>query len=146
MSRKFLAIGVTVLLISISLGLAYLFQPTQAESLNVDPRCEGTVDKRVGEVFAVNVAFKNKGPGKGTWSVSVAFEGEDWTWIGEQQQLRLESQERETLSWEGTVPDNATVDSLARLIVYYDNNFVRQNWWIHVTPSPELAILHSQVW
>lgn len=146
MSRKYLAIGVVVLLISGSLGVACLFQLTQAESLNIDLRCGGTVEKRVGEVFTVRIAFKNKGTGEGTWRVSVAFEGEDWTWKGEQQHLSLGSQERETLSWEGTVPDNAAVDSIARLIVYYDNEFIRQHWWIHVAPSPELAILHSQVW
>jgi hypothetical protein len=146
MSRTYLAIGVTMLLISGSLGLAYLFQPTQAESLNIDTSCEGIVEKRVGEVFTIKVVFKNKGTGDGSWRVSVAFENEDWTWKGEEQPLSLESQARETLSWEGTVPDTAAVDSLARLIVYYDNDFMRQNWWIHVTPSPELAILHSQVW
>lgn len=146
MSRKFLAIGVTMLLVSGMLGVTYLFQPTKAESLNIDARCEGIVDKRVGEAFTIKVVFRNKGTGEGSWRISVAFEGEDWTWKGEEKQLSLESLERETLSWEGTVPDEAVVDSLARLIVYYDNDFVRQNWWIHIIPNPELAIVHSQVW
>ena len=145
MHTKALAIATVV---TLALGIfttSYLFWPTQAESLGIETRCGGTVDRRPKEQFQVEVTFKNKGTVEGTWQVTVAFEGDDWNWAGEQRRLILESNEKEVLTWEGTVPEDAVVDSVARLIVYFDNEFVALNWWIHIVSGAELAVVGSQV-
>jgi len=43
------------------------------------------------------------------------------------------------------VPCDAPVDSLARLIVYYNDSFTPLNWWIHVVSNAELTITSSSV-
>ncbi len=101
--------------------------------------------KRLGESFEVEITFKNKGTREGSWRIAVAFESEAWNWAGEQRDLALEPDERETLTWEGIMPDDAIVDSVARLIVYFDNEFEALNWWIQVLPGAELAIVDSRV-
>ena len=94
----------------------------------------------------VKVTFKNTGDVTGTWDVNVAFEGEsNWGWKGTPQTLVLKPSKTATLTWNGNVPDDAEVGSTARLIVYFDDNFVPQNWWIHVLPGAELEIVRSEV-
>jgi len=105
----------------------------------------GVVDKTTCESFTVKIAFKNTGKTEGAWSVSIAFEGEKWTWIGTPQTLTLKPCKTKTLTWNGTVPCDAPTDSVARLIVYYDDSFVPLDWWIHVIPGAELAITSSSV-
>jgi hypothetical protein len=109
--------------------------------------CEngGVVDKTQSEAFTVKIAFKNTGTTEGTWSVNIAFEGEKWTWTGTQHSLTLRSGRTKTLTWNGTVPSDAAIDSVARLIVYYNDSFVPLDWWIHVVPGAELTITSSTV-
>jgi len=109
------------------------------------PSCNGVVDKVPGGVFTVEIAFKNTGATEGTWSVNVAFEGEKWMWTGASQNLTLKSNNMRTLTWNGLVPINASIDSVARLIVYYDDSYKSLNWWIHAVPGAELSITSSTV-
>ena len=103
------------------------------------------VDKAAGDAFTVKITFKNTGKTEGTWSVNIAFEDEIWSQVGTPQNLTLAPGETETLTWSGVVPVNATVDSMARLVVYYDDGFKALNWWIHVVPGAELTIKSSSV-
>lgn len=105
----------------------------------------GVVDKSQCEIFAVKITFKNTGKSDGTWSVNIAFEGEKWTWSGTPQTLTLKPCKTKTLTWNGSVPCDAPIDSVARLIVYYDDSFMPLDWWIHVVPSAELTITSSTV-
>ena len=93
----------------------------------------------------MKITFKNTGKTVGTWSVNKAFKGEKWTWTGTPQILTLKPCKTKTLTWNGTVPSDAPIDSVARLIVYYDNSFVPLDWWIHVVPGAELTITSSTV-
>jgi hypothetical protein len=105
----------------------------------------GVVDKAQCEAFKVRIAFNNTGKAEGTWSVNIAFEGESWTWSGTPQTLTLKPCKTETLAWNGSVPCNARIGSIARLIVYYNNSFTSLNWWIHVVPGAQLTIASSTV-
>ena len=104
-----------------------------------------TVDKAAGDAFTVKITFKNTGKTEGTWSLNIAFEDSSWSQVGTPQNLTLAPGETETLVWEGVVPANATVDSVARLVVYYNDSFKALNWWIHVVPGAELSIKSSIV-
>jgi len=103
------------------------------------------VDKVAGDAFTVKITFKNTGKTEGNWSVNIAFEDEVWSQVGTPQNLKLNPGETETLTWNGVVPANATVGSVARLVVYYDDSFKALNWWIHVVPGAELTIKSSSV-
>jgi hypothetical protein len=136
-----LALTVATLIIIASFSRA-----GSSSSLSVcEPSSSGVVDKKPKEKFVVEIAFKNTGTDDGTWSVNIAFEGEKWTWTGTAQKLTLGSCDKKTLTWEGTVPANASVGSVARLVVYYNDSFQALNWWIHVVPSTELSITSSNV-
>ena len=106
---------------------------------------DGVVDKAAGDDFTVKITFKNTGSTEGNWSVNITFEDEVWSQVGTPQNLTLKSGETETLTWTGVVPANATVDSVARLGVYYNDSFKALNWWIHVVPGAELSIRSSSV-
>jgi hypothetical protein len=103
------------------------------------------VDKAAGDDFTVKITFKNTGKTEGTWSVNIAFEDSSWSQVGTAQNLTLTPEQTETLTWNGIVPANATVGSVARLVVYYDDSFQALNWWIHVVPGAELTIKSSLV-
>ena len=109
-----------------------------------NPDCS-TVAKAAGDAFTVKIAFTNTGKTTGTWSINIAFEDRVWSQAGTPQNLTLTPGQTETLVWNGVVPDNATVDSVARLVVYYDDSYKPLNWWIHVVPSAELTIKSSIV-
>ena len=109
------------------------------------PSCSGVVDKAPGCAFTVEIMFKNIGSSEDTWSVNIAFEGENWFWSGAPQNLTLKPSCSKTLIWYGTVPVNATVGSVARLVVYYDDFHKALDWWIHVVPNSELSITSSIV-
>lgn len=125
------------------IGVLTANQPN--EILTVSACGNGTVDKIPAQAFTVEITFKNTGKTDGTWSINVAFEGEEWIWIGTPQNLTLEPDKAKTLTWNGEVPANGTVDSVARLVVYYGDSFKALNWWIHVVPAAELAITSSTV-
>jgi uncharacterized membrane protein len=144
--KKAVAAAATIIvLLSVVLCIVYLSKPAQAASLDYETTCNGIVDKKPGETFTVKITFKNRGSTEGTWNITVTFEGEDWIWKGEKKQLTLEPDEKETLTWEGKVPQDAAVDSVARLIVYYEDKCVALNWWIHVISGAELCIVDSKV-
>jgi hypothetical protein len=145
MQKKALAVAAIIALALGALSTGYIFRLTQADSLGMEARCGGTIDKRPSEPFQVEITFRNKGTTEGSWQVVVAFESDGWNWAGQQKELTLEPCEKETLTWEGTVPEEATVGSTARLIVYYNNDFVALNWWIHIVSGAELAIVGSKV-
>jgi len=105
----------------------------------------GVVDKGACEEFTVKITFKNTGKAEGTWSVNIAFEGESWSWSGTAKTLTLDPCHSKTLTWNGSVPCDAAIGSVARLIVYYDDSFVPLDWWIHVIPGAELTITSSVV-
>jgi len=135
-----LALAVTTLSILASLSAV------NNQAFGVSPYCaSGVIDKTPCEAFNVEVTFKNTGRTAGTWSVNIAFEGEKWTWTGTVQLLTLKSGSTKALGWNGTVPCDAPVDSVARLVVYYNDSFKPLDWWIHVVPSAELAIKSSIV-
>jgi len=106
---------------------------------------KGIVDKTQGATFTVEIAFKNTGKAEGEWTVNIAFEGEKWTWTGTLQSIKLSPSNSKTLSWNGTVPETAPIDSVARLVVYYDSSFKALEWWIHVVPNAQLTITSSIV-
>jgi hypothetical protein len=106
---------------------------------------DGVVDKAAGEAFTVKITFKNIGKTEGNWSVNIAFEDNCWSQVGTPQNLVLQPGETATLTWDGAVPANATINSMARLVVYYDDSFKALNWWIHVVPGAELCIKSSTV-
>lgn len=145
MQKLALAVAAIIALALGALSTSYLFAPIQADSLGMETRCGGTVDKRPGEPLQVEITFRNKGTTEGIWHVAVAFESDDWNWAGQQEELALEPDEKETLTWEGTVSEEAVVGSTARLIVYFNNDFVALNWWIHIVSGAELAIVGSKV-
>ncbi len=109
--------------------------------------CEGNgvVDKAPGDAFTAKITVQNTGKTEGTWSVNIAFEDNSWSQAGTPQNLTLQPEETETLIWNEFVPANATLDSMARLVVYYDDSFEVLDWWIHVIPGAELTIESSTV-
>lgn len=145
MQKKAIAIVITILSVLGTLSPVYLFKSTLASPLDMKVDCRGTVDKRPCESFIIKITFKNKGSAEGEWETAVTFEGHDWIWKGEKKLLNLKPYEKKILDWEGDVPEDAAVDSVARLIAYHDNDFVALNWWIHVIPSAELHIINSIV-
>jgi hypothetical protein len=142
------AIVVAFMLFAISaFSFVYFTNQVHADALNWKacvPQNE-TVEKQPGEAFDVEITFKNDGGMEDSWAINIAFEGEDWTWEGESQSLTLKPCHKETLHWTGNVPENATADSIARLIVYYDDEFTPLNWWIHIVTEAELIIQESEV-
>jgi hypothetical protein len=106
---------------------------------------DGVVNKAAGAAFTVKITFKNTGETDGNWSVNIAFEDSSWSQVGTPQILTLKSGCTQTLTWNGVVPANATVNSMARLVVYYDDSFKPLNWWIRVVPNAELTIKSSTV-
>ena len=147
--RKTHYLTVPIIIAAVTVILFYtLSTPTLTKAvLNV--QCEPAtkvVGKRQGEAFTVKVSFKNTGDVNGTWTVNVSFEGEsNWGWAGTPQTLMLKPSKTATLTWTGNVPADAEVGSTARLIVYFDNEVVPQNWWIRVLAGAELEVINSEV-
>ncbi len=106
---------------------------------------DGIVDKAPGEAFTVKITFKNIGKTEGNWSVNIAFEDTSWSQVGTPQNVVLQPGETATLVWNGAVPANAAINSMARLVVYYDDSFKALNWWIRVVLGAELCIKSSTV-
>jgi len=145
---RYFAVGILAIIIVGTVFYMLSIQQTVANAV-LKVECEpetNVVDKRQGEAFTVKVKFKNMGNLTGTWNVNVAFEGEsNWGWQGIPQTLTLKSSKTATLTWTGTVPVEAEVDSGARLIVYFDDKVESQDWWIHVLAGAELKIIDSEV-
>jgi hypothetical protein len=144
MKKKFTLLPLAVAMLLVAAGFSATGQNTYSA---ICFACEekGVVDKAPCETFTVTIGFKNTGSTEGTWSINVAFEGEEWTWSGTPQTLTLKPFKARTLTWNGTVPCDAPIDSVARLIVYYNDSFARLDWWVHVVSGAELAITSSTV-
>jgi hypothetical protein len=137
-----------LLLVAVLLVFAFNFSVSDTGTLvfaHDQQNGDGVVNKAAGDEFTVKITFKNTGSDEGNWSVNIAFEDEVWSQTGVAQNLVLNPGETETLTWTGAVPANATVDSVARLVVYYNDSFKALNWWIHVVPGAELFIKSSSV-
>lgn len=106
---------------------------------------EAVINKVPGATYKVSITFKNIGTSEGSWNVNIALEGSAWSQTGTPKVLRLRPGETATLTWNGTVPANAPVDSIARLVVYYDDSFKALNWWIRVVSAAQLSIQASSL-
>ena len=115
------------------------------DSVTCSSQEKGVVEKARGDSFNVTVVFQNTGKAEGSWSVNVAFEGENWSWVGTSKSLTLSGYSQKTLVWNGIVPTNASINSVARLVVYYGDSFKALDWWIRVVPAAELTIKSSSV-
>jgi hypothetical protein len=144
MAKKYALLVLVAVLVVIAVSFSVTDTGNSALAL-VNNCQDGVVDKAAGDDFKVTITFKNTGKTDGNWSVNIAFEDEVWSQVGIAQNLVLEPGETETLAWNGVVPANATVGSVARLVVYYDDGFKALNWWIHVVPGAELTIKSSSV-
>lgn len=141
--KKFALLSLAGAMLIITVGFSDLGSKNQSL---VCFACEkGVVDKAPCETFTVKITFKNTGQTDGSWSIDVAFEGEKWTWSGTPQTLTLKPHKAKTLTWSGSVPCASPIDSVARLIVYYNDSFVALDWWIHVISCAELTITSSTV-
>jgi hypothetical protein len=78
-------------------------------------------------------------------SINIAFEDNVWSQVGTPQKVNLGPGQTKTLTWNGVVPANAAVGSIARLVVYDNDEFKALNWWIHVVLGAELTIKSSSV-
>ncbi len=142
MAKKYAALLLMVVLLVVVVN----FSVTNASnSLTFSHSQDGVVDKAHVDAFIVKITFKNTGKTEGNWSVNIAFEGESWSRVGTPQNLTLKPGSTKTLMWNGTVPVNATINSVARLVVYYNDSFKALDWWIHVVPGAELTITSSSV-
>ena len=106
---------------------------------------KGVVEKAQGDSFTATVVFQNTGKAQGNWSVNVVFEGDVWSWRGTAKNVTLAAGDTKTLTWNGIVPTNATINSVARLVVYYGDSFTALDWWIRVVSAAELTIKSSNV-
>jgi hypothetical protein len=143
MAKRYALLFLVAVLVVVA--LSFSLTETSSPLVFAHNQKDGVVDKGAGDPFTVKITFKNTGKTEGSWSVNIAFEDEVWSQVGVSQNLTLDSGETETLTWNGSVPANATVGSVARLVVYYDDSFEALNWWIHVVPGAELAIKSSSV-
>jgi hypothetical protein len=142
MNKKYALFAFSIILLIIIIN----FSVTSAsDSVVLTSHGNGVVDKEAGDAFKVEVSFKNTGNTQGSWSVSVVFEGSSWIWKGTVQSLTLNAGATRTLVWNGVVPANAPINSIARLVVYYGDSFKALDWWIHVVPDAELAVTSSSV-
>jgi hypothetical protein len=115
------------------------------DSVAFSSQDNGVVEKARGDAFTVTITFQNTGRAEGNWSVNVVFEGDSWSWVGAAKNLTLSADAKKTLTWNGAVPANATIGSVARLVVYYDDSFKALDWWIRIVPAAELTIKTSTV-
>jgi hypothetical protein len=144
MRKRFGLLAISIAALVITVGFSAINSNTKSP---IAFACEekGIVDKTPCETFTATVSFKNTGSTEGTWSINIAFEGEKWTWNGTAQIVTLKPNKTKTLTWNGSVPCDAPIDSVSRLIVYYNNSFTRLDWWIHVVSAAELTITSSTV-
>ena len=115
------------------------------DSIEVSSQDTGVVQKGRGDAFTVTITFENTGRDQGSWNVNVVFEGSSWFWKGTAKTLTLDGNEKKTLVWNGAVPANAAMNSVARLVMYYDDSVKALDWWIRVVPASELNIKTSCV-
>lgn len=142
--KKLIYIMVTILTVTSFLLISVNSTTTCTDKLSIDNTCKGVVNKKPGEHFTVEITFKNTGGTEGTWSVNICFEG-DWIWKGNAQTLTLAPNKKKTLTWNGNVPQDAPIGSVARLVVYFDNDYKALDWWIIIVSDAQLSIIQSRV-
>jgi hypothetical protein len=143
MKSKHAMIAVTVVIFAlVALNFAIA---GAASNIAVSTQTSGVVLKNRGDSFTVSVTFQNTGSSDGSWTVNVVFEGASWSWKGTAKPLTLNANEKSTLVWTGAVPSNAAVNSIARLVVYYDDGYKALDWWVQVVPNSMLSIQSSSV-
>lgn len=113
--------------------------------LEVTEKRKEVVKKVQGEAFIVEIGLKNIGKNEGNWNINIVFEGDTWSQEGNSQDLKLEPGEERIVSWTGNIPEDAPINTLARLVIYYGDSFKALNWWIKVVPGAELSITSSCV-
>jgi len=145
MKKKFALLSLALVTIIVTLSFSSVGSDNESLACLACGGCGGVIDKTACETFTVKIAFKNTGKTEGTWSVNIAFEDEAWSWSGTPKTLTLKPCHKKTLTWNGNVPEDAPIDSMARLIVYYDDSFEALDWWIHVIDGAELTITSSTV-
>ena len=145
MAKKYALLFLVALLIVFVFNFSLSDTGTSLVFAHDQQNGDGVVNKAAGDEFTVKITFKNTGETNGNWSVNIAFEDSSWSQVGTPQNLVLKLGSTETLMWNGVVPANATVNSMARLVVYYDDSFKPLNWWIRVVPNAELTIKSSIV-
>lgn len=145
MLKRFVLCSLTVAMLIVVLGFSFFGFGNQSSACLACDSGNGVVGKMPGEAFTVKITFKNTGKSEGVWSVNIAFEGESWTWSGKPQELSLKPCTAKTLTWNGSVPESVPIDSVARLIVYYNDSFTQLDWWIYVVSGAELTITSSVV-
>ncbi len=137
-----------VLLVSTAFLVAIVFNFAIAgasDNMAVTSQDKGLVQKSRGDSFTVSITFQNTGNSDGSWTANVVFEGDSWIWKGTDKTLSLNANEKKTLVWSGTIPSNAPINSIVRLVVYYDGGFQALDWWIQVVPNAVLCIQSSSV-
>ena len=145
MKKRYALLSLALITIIVTLGFSSVGSDNESLACLACGGCGGVVDKTASEDFTVKITFKNTGKTEGTWSVNIAFEDEAWSWSGKPKTLTLKPCHKKTLTWNGDVPEDAPIDSMARLIVYYDDSFESLDWWIHVIDGAELTITSSTV-
>jgi len=145
MKKRYALLSLALITIIVTLGFLSVGSDNQSLACLACGGCGGVVDKTPCQDFTVKITFKNIGKAEGTWSVNIAFEDEAWSWSGTPKTLTLKPCHKKTLTWNGNVPEDAPIDSMARLIVYYDDSFEPLDWWIHVIDGAELTITSSTV-
>ncbi len=145
MKKRYALLSLALATLIVILGFSSVGSDNESLACLACGGCGGVVDKAACETFTVKITFKNTGKTEGTWSVNIAFEDEAWTWSGTPKTLTLKPCHKKTLTWNGNVPEDAPIDSMVRLIVYYDDSFEPLNWWIHVIDGAELTITSRTV-
>jgi hypothetical protein len=143
MAKKYALLLIPI--IALVILVANFSAASVSASLSFVPQVDCVVDKTPYAALTVKITFENTGTSNGSWSVNIAFEGNSWSWKGTPQTLTLAPGNTKTLVWNGAVPGNAPINSMARLVVYYDDSFEPLDWWIHVVSSAELTITSSTV-
>lgn len=142
MKKKFILLVFSAVLLIAIVNLSFT---NATDALEVTEKRKEVVEKVQGEAFTVEIGFKNIGKNEGKWNINIVFEGDTWSQEGNSQEIELKPNEGKTLSWTGTIPDDAPINTLARLVIYYEDSFKVLNWWILVVPGAELSITSSCV-
>ncbi|MDX1813520.1 MAG: hypothetical protein R3319_01910 [Candidatus Bathyarchaeia archaeon] len=143
MAKKYAMLFLVVLLVVVV--VSFSVSDTDSSLVFAHNQKDCMADKAAGDYFTVQITFQNIGKTEGTLSINIAFEDKVWSQVGTQQNVKLGPGQTKTLTWNGTVPANAAVGSMARLVVYYNDEFKALNWWIHVVLGAELTIKSNSV-
>ncbi len=111
MKRKLSLIVFSAVLLVIMFNFSFT---NATDPLEFSEKRSEIVEKVQGESFTVEIGFKNTGKNEGRWNISIVFEGEHWSQIGNSQYLELDPSEEKIVSWTGIVPTDAPLDSSSK--------------------------------